>query len=96
MTWTLRVCSRDLRVAVTGAATSARTCHISIGRVYAFEARTGTELAGAYDQIRDSLGETLGEEIEIVKELTWRWALGSFVLLAAAWALSLWWLRGMV
>ncbi len=62
----------------------------------AFEAETGRELADAYDQIRESLGDTLGEEIEIVKELTWRWAAGAFGLLALAWALSLWWLRGMV
>ncbi len=62
----------------------------------AFEAQTGTELVDAYDEIQSSLGDTLGEEIEIVKELTWRWALTSFLLLALAWALSLWWLRGMV
>ena len=62
----------------------------------AFVAETGGELAAAYDQIQMSLGETLGEEIEIVKELTWRWALGAFFVLAFAWALSLWWLRGMV
>ncbi len=62
----------------------------------AFEAATGDELAAAYDQIRDSLGETLGDEIEIVTELTWRWAAAAFVLLALAWALSLWWLRGLV
>jgi len=62
----------------------------------AFEAQSGTELTDAYDDVRDSLGETLGEEIEITKELTWRWALGAFVVLSAAWALSLWWLRGMV
>jgi Ca-activated chloride channel family protein len=62
----------------------------------AFEAQTGGELAAAYDQIAESLGDTLGEEIQIVTELTWRWALGAFLLLAAAWALSLWWLRGMV
>ncbi|MGB0113182.1 MAG: VWA domain-containing protein [Ilumatobacteraceae bacterium] len=61
-----------------------------------FEAQTGDELASAYDQIADSLGETIGEPIEIVKELTWQWALVSFLLLATAWALSLWWLRGMV
>ena len=61
-----------------------------------FEARTGTELVGAYEQIQSSLGDTLGEEIEIVKELTWRWAMASFLLLALAWALSLLWLRGMV
>ncbi len=61
-----------------------------------FEARTGTELVDAYEQIQASLGDTLGEEIEIVKELTWRWAMASFLLLALAWALSLLWLRGMV
>lgn len=62
----------------------------------AFEARTGDELADAYDQIAGSLGDTLGEEIEIVSELTWRWALAAFVFLGLAWGLSLWWLRGMV
>ena len=62
----------------------------------AFEAETGSELAEAYDQIQMSLGDTLGEEIEIVKELTWRWAMGAFLVLALAWALSLLWLRGMV
>ncbi len=62
----------------------------------AFEAQDGSELADAYDQVRASLGETLGEEIEITKELTWRWALAAFVALALSYALSLWWLRGMV
>ena len=61
-----------------------------------FEARTGNELVEAYDQVQASLGDSLGEEIEIVKELTWRWAMASFLLLALAWALSLYWLRGMV
>ncbi|MEP1125871.1 MAG: VWA domain-containing protein [Ilumatobacter sp.] len=62
----------------------------------AFEAQSGDQLADAYDQVRDSLGETLGEEIEITKELTWRWAMAAFVALVTAYALSLWWLRGMV
>jgi Ca-activated chloride channel homolog len=62
----------------------------------AFEARTGNELVEAYDQVRESLGETLGEEIEITKELTWQWAMAAFILLVIAWSLSLWWLRGMV
>ncbi len=62
----------------------------------AFEAATGRELADAYDQIRDSLGETLGEATETITELTWRWALASVTVLAAAWLLALWWLRGMV
>ena len=62
----------------------------------AYVASTGGELAAAYDEVRESLGDTLGEEIEIVEELTWRWALAAFLLLAVAWTLSLWWLRGMV
>ncbi len=62
----------------------------------AFEAQSGDQLADAYDQVRDSLGETLGEEIEITKELTWRWAMAAFIALVTAYALSLWWLRGMV
>jgi len=62
----------------------------------AFEARSGDELASAYDQIAESLGETIGDPIEIVTELTWRWALAAFLCLGLAWALSLWWLRGMV
>ena len=40
----------------------------------AYEAATATELNDAYERIQDSLGETLGEEIEVVTELTWRWA----------------------
>ena len=62
----------------------------------AFEARTGDELASAYDQIAESLGETIGDPVEIITELTWRWALAAFLCLGLAWALSLWWLRGMV
>ena len=62
----------------------------------AFEAETGRELADAYDQIRESLGETLGEATETITELTWRWALASVAVLATAWLLALWWLRGMV
>ena len=62
----------------------------------AYEAATSSELGDAYERIQESLGETLGEEIEVVTELTWRWAALALVLLAAAWALALWWLRGMV
>jgi Ca-activated chloride channel family protein len=62
----------------------------------AFEAETGRELAEAYDEIRESLGETLGEATETITELTWKWALASVAVLAAAWLLALWWLRGMV
>ena len=61
----------------------------------AFEARTGDELATAYDQIAESLGETIGEPIEIVNELTWQWALAAFFVLGTECDLSLWWLRGM-
>ncbi|TFH15528.1 MAG: VWA domain-containing protein [Acidimicrobiales bacterium] len=62
----------------------------------AFEARTGDELASAYDQIAESLGTTIGEPVEIITELSWKWALAAFLVLGLAWALSLWWLRGLV
>lgn len=62
----------------------------------AYEAATATELGDAYERIQDSLGETLGEEIERIDELTWQWAAIALVLIAAAWALAMWWLRGMV
>jgi len=62
----------------------------------AFTAETGDELAAAYDEIAGSLGETIGEPVELITELTWRWALAAFFVLGVAWALSLWWLRGMV
>ncbi len=62
----------------------------------AYEAASSAELEDAYGRIQDSLGDTLGEQFEVVSELTWRWAAIALVLLAAAWALSLWWLRGMV
>ena len=62
----------------------------------AYEAATGSELADAYGKIQDSLGQTLGEEVETITELTWQWAAVALAILAAAWALGLWWLRGMV
>ncbi|MEX2626636.1 MAG: VWA domain-containing protein [Ilumatobacteraceae bacterium] len=72
----------------------ARVAELTGGDV--FEAATGEELAAAYDQVREQLGETLGDEIEIVTEHTWRWSAAALALLALAWSLSLWWLRGMV
>lgn len=59
-----------------------------------FAAESGQELADAYDDISGLLGETLGDEVEVVSELTWRWAAVAFALLAIAWALGLWLLRG--
>jgi len=61
-----------------------------------YEAASATELADAYQRIQDVLGDTLGEEIEIVTERTWMWAGGAIATLALAWLLALWWLRGMV
>ena len=62
----------------------------------AYEAATPAELADAYERIEAILGETLGEEVEVVTERTWIWAAGALATLAVAWALSLWWLRGLV
>jgi Ca-activated chloride channel homolog len=61
-----------------------------------YEAATSSELADAYQRIEAVLGETLGDEIEVVTERTWTWAAAALGTLAIAWALSLWWLRGMV
>ena len=61
-----------------------------------YEAASSTELADAYQRIQDLLGDALGEEIERVTESTWVWAGAAIGLLAAAWLLSLWWLRGLV
>ncbi len=58
--------------------------------------RRRAELADAYERIEAILGETLGEEVEVVTERTWIWAAGALATLAVAWALSLWWLRGLV
>ena len=62
----------------------------------AYEAATPAELADAYERIETILGETLGEEVEVVTERTWIWAAAALATLTVAWALSLWWLRGMV
>lgn len=62
----------------------------------AFEAQTVEDLAEAYEEIRTQLGETLGEDVEVITERAWWWALAGFWLIALGWALSLWWLRGMV
>lgn len=62
----------------------------------AYEAASPEELADAYAQIRDVLQETLGEEVERLTEQTWKWAAGAIGLLAIGWALSMWWLRGLV
>ena len=61
-----------------------------------YEAASAADLADAYERIQDVLGETLGEEIEVVTERTWIWAGGAVGVLAAAWLLALWWLKGMV
>jgi Ca-activated chloride channel homolog len=62
----------------------------------AYEAATPSELADAYQRIEAVLGDVLGEEVEVVTEQTWLWAAAALGTLAVAWALSLWWLRGMV
>jgi Ca-activated chloride channel homolog len=62
----------------------------------AYEAATPSELADAYQRIEAVLGDVLGEAVEVVTERTWLWAAAALGTLAVAWALSLWWLRGMV
>ncbi|HSB86142.1 MAG TPA: VWA domain-containing protein [Ilumatobacteraceae bacterium] len=59
-----------------------------------YVAPSASDLARAYDDIRANLRETLGEAITTVRELTWRYVLVAVLLMSAAWALGLWWLRG--
>ncbi|MFV0306190.1 MAG: VWA domain-containing protein [Desertimonas sp.] len=61
-----------------------------------YEAASENELNDVYEGIRDILGDTLGEEIEVTTEHTWKWTAWAIGILAAAWALALWWLRGLV
>ncbi len=49
----------------------------------AYQAATSTELADAYQRIEDLLGETLGEEVDVVTEQTWMWAAAALATLAA-------------
>jgi Ca-activated chloride channel homolog len=62
----------------------------------AYEAATDAELTDAYDKIQESLGTTLGEEVQRTNELTWQWAAIALLFIAASWAMAMWWLRGMV
>ena len=60
----------------------------------AYVAPTADELAKAYEDIRANLQQSIGEPIETIEELTWRYVMAAVVLLMIAWALGLWWLRG--
>jgi Ca-activated chloride channel homolog len=62
----------------------------------AYTAATDKELADAYQKIQTAIGATLGQEVQKTNELTWQWAAIALLFIAAAWALSMWWLRGMV
>jgi Ca-activated chloride channel family protein len=62
----------------------------------AYTAATDKELDDAYQKIRTAIGATLGEEVQKTNELTWQWAAIALLLIAASWALAMWWLRGMV
>lgn len=62
----------------------------------AYEAASAETLADAYEQIREVLGVTLGEPVEVVVEHTWRWAAIALLLFGGAWALGLVWLRSLV
>jgi Ca-activated chloride channel family protein len=62
----------------------------------AYTAATDKELTDAYQKIQKTLGTTLGQQVEKTNELTWQWAALALVLIAGAWALSMWWLRGMI
>jgi Ca-activated chloride channel family protein len=62
----------------------------------AYSAESLEALSAAYDEIREELGESLAEAIDVIDEQTWRWAMASFWLITTGWGLALWWLRGLV
>jgi Ca-activated chloride channel family protein len=61
-----------------------------------YEAPTRSALQDAYENISADLNTGTGDPIEIRTEQTWAYAAAALALLAAAWTLSLWWLRGLV
>jgi Ca-activated chloride channel family protein len=62
----------------------------------AYEAPTRRALNDAYDNIESDLNVSVGDPVEVRTEQTWAWAAAALALLAAAWALALWWLRGLL
>lgn len=62
----------------------------------AYEAPTREALHDAYDNIEEDLNVSIGDPVEVRTEQTWAWAAAALGLLAAAWALALWWLRGLL
>jgi len=62
----------------------------------AYEAPTSDALQDAYDSIEEDLGTSVGDPVEVQTEQTWAWAAAALGLIALGWALSLWWLRGLV
>src|SRR4051794_34161385 len=62
----------------------------------AYTAATDKELNDAYQKIQKAIGATLGQEVQKTNELTWKWAAIALLLIAAAMAMAMWGLRGMV
>jgi Ca-activated chloride channel family protein len=62
----------------------------------AYEAPTRQALNDAYDNIEADLNVSVGDPVEVRTEQTWAWAAAALAFLAAAWALALWWLRGLL
>jgi len=62
----------------------------------AYEAPTTEALEEAYAEISNSLNAGVGDPIEIVTELTWKYVAVALLLLAVGWLLGLWWLRGLL
>ncbi|HZY07911.1 MAG TPA: VWA domain-containing protein, partial [Ilumatobacteraceae bacterium] len=60
----------------------------------AYVAPSASDLAKAYGDISEKLQRTVGDPLPTIRELTWRYVLVAVLLLMAAWALGLWWLRG--
>ena len=62
----------------------------------AYEAATATELTTPTSGSRTASARRSARRSSGSREPTWQWAAIALTLIAAAWALAMWWLRGMV
>ena len=81
-------------VPVPGEARAAAARRVTGGAAY--EAPTERRAGRCLRQHPERSRRQLGDPVEVQTEQTVAWAAAALALLAAAWALALWWLRGLV
>ena len=61
-----------------------------------YAASTEKALTGAYTEISTNLNAGVGDPVQKVVEISWRYIAVALALLGLGWMLSLWWLRGLL